>query len=60
MIDMHIAQIRPGTIEETSYIPPKMNQVAPEFGNPLHLNNMFFDHFHRWREPARRELYNIE
>jgi len=21
---------------------------------------MFFEHFHRWREPAKRELYEIE
>lgn len=25
MIDMHIAQVRPGIIEETSYIPPSMS-----------------------------------
>jgi hypothetical protein len=60
MVDMHIAQIRPGMIEETTYIPPHMAQAAPEFRNLSHLNNMFFEHFHRWREPAKRELYEIE
>jgi hypothetical protein len=60
MVDMHIAQIRPGLIEEASYIPPHYTQVAPSFKNPLHLNNMFWEHFHRWREPAKRELYAIE
>lgn len=60
MVDMHIAQIRPGQVEETSYIPPHLNQVSPYFRNPIHLNNMFFEHYHRWREPAKRELYEIE
>ena len=59
LIDMHIAQIRPGNVDGVSYIPPHMNQVAPTFTNPIHLNNMFFEHFHRWREPTRAEL-NIE
>ena len=56
LIDMHIAQVRPGIIDETSYVPPHMNQVAPGFANPLHLNNMFFEHYHRWREPTREAL----
>jgi len=33
-----------------------MNQVTPSFKNPLSLNNMFFEHYHRWREPTRAEL----
>lgn len=56
LIDMHIAQVRPGIIDEKSYIPPHMNQAAPSFANPLHLNNMFFEHYHRWREPTREAL----
>lgn len=60
MVDMHIAQIRPGQVEEASYIPPHLTQVSPDFKNPLHLNNMFWEHFHRWREPAKRDLYSIE
>lgn len=59
LIDMHIAQVRPGIVEEVSYVPPHMNHVAPGFGNPLHLNNMFFEHYHRWREPTR-QLLNVE
>ena len=59
MVDMHIAQIRPGTIDEKSYIPPHMNQAAPSFRNQLDLNNMFFEHYHRWREPTR-ELLDVE
>lgn len=59
LIDMHIAQVRPGIVEEVSYVPPHMNQVAPGFANPLHLNNMFFEHYHRWREPTR-QLLNVE
>ena len=56
MIDMHIAQVRPGMVEEQSYVPPHMNQLASTFNEPLHLNNMFFDHYHRWVEPNREEL----
>jgi hypothetical protein len=37
-----------------------MNQAALSFASPLHLNNMFFEHYHRWREPAARELLEIE
>ena len=59
MIDMHIAQVRPGIIDEKSYIPPHMSQKALTFAEPLHLNNMFFEHYHRWREPTR-ELLNVE
>jgi hypothetical protein len=33
-----------------------MNQFAESFKNPLHLNNMFFEHYHRWREPTREDL----
>lgn len=59
MIDMHIAQIRPGIITETAYVPPHMNQFAPSFRNELDLNNMFYEHYHRWREPTR-ELLDVE
>lgn len=56
MIDMHIAQVRPGIIQETSYIPPHMNDAVWTFKNDANLNNMFFEHFHRWREPPRTDL----
>lgn len=59
LVDMHIAQIRPGNIRGKSYIPPHMNRVAFGFRNDLNLNNMFFEHYHRWREPTR-ELYDVE
>lgn len=59
LVDMHIAQIRPGIIDEKSYIPPHMNQLAISFRQPLHLNNMFFEHYHRWREPSSDAL-NLE
>lgn len=56
---MHIAQIRPGMIDDKSYVPPHFNQMAT-FNRPdLNLNNMFFDHYHRWREPTR-ELLDVE
>lgn len=59
LIDMHIAQVRPGIVDEVSYIPPHMNQFAPSYRNDLDLNNMFFEHYHRWREPTR-EAYAVE
>lgn len=52
LVDMHIAQIRPGLVVEKSYVPPHMNQVAAGFRPDLNLNNMFFEHYHRWREPT--------
>ena len=59
MVDMHIAQVRPGIIDEKRYVPPHMNTVAPSFDNYLQLNNMFFEHYHRWREPTA-ELLNVD
>lgn len=60
LIDMHIAQVRPGIIQEKSYIPPHMNQASKEYVEDENLNNMFFEHYHRWREPATSELWDIE
>jgi hypothetical protein len=51
--------VRPGIIDEKSYVPAHMNQVAMSFAYPENLNNMFFEHYHRWREPTR-ELLNVE
>ena len=59
MVDMHIAQIRPGNVVEKMYVPPHMNKVAPAFKPDLQLNNMFYEHYHRWREPTR-ELLDVE
>ena len=59
MIDMHIAQVRPGIINEVSYVPPHMNQVTFGFREDENLNNMFFEHYHRWREPTR-EKWEVE
>jgi len=53
LVDMHIAQIRPGIIQEVDYVPPHFSFFAPSHMAPLHLNNMFFEHYHRWREPTR-------
>lgn len=36
-----------------SYIPAHFNQVESIRGQNEHLNNMFFDFYHRWREPTR-------
>jgi len=53
LIDMHIAQVRPGIIQEVDYVPPHMSFFSPSHFTPLTLNNMFFEHYHRWREPTR-------
>jgi hypothetical protein len=59
LVDMHIAQIRPGNIIDKSYIPPHMSKFYGENEKDMHLNNMFFEHYHRWREPTR-ELLDVE
>ena len=53
MIDMHIAQIRPENLEQKSYIPRKFNQVNHNERTERHLDNKYFEFYHRWREPTR-------
>ena len=53
LIDMHIAQIRPENLEEKSYVPARYNQTEQTFESDTHLNNRFFEYYHRWREPTR-------
>jgi len=53
LIDLHIAQIRPENLQEKSYVPSKYAQVAPCEDTEFHLNNMYFEYYHRWREPTR-------
>ena len=53
LIDLHIAQIRPENLQEKSYVPSKYAQVAPNEHTEKHLNNMYFEYYHRWREPTR-------
>lgn len=61
MIDMHIAQVRPGIIQEKSYVPPNYNElILSNNTNVETLDNKFFDHYHRWREPASKHLYELE
>ena len=45
--------MRPGIQEEVDYLPPHMNVASPSYAKMLNLNNMFFEHYHRWREPTR-------
>ena len=52
-MDLHIGQIRPQNLDDLSYVPPHFNQHSPTFDQNQHLNNMFFDYYHRWREPTR-------
>ena len=53
LIDMHIAQIRPENLDEKSYIPARYNQTEETFYQDTHLNNRFFEFYHRLREPTR-------
>jgi hypothetical protein len=54
MIDLHIAKVRPEGLDELSYIPARFNQHAhSEEKVDDHLNNQFFEFYHRWREPTR-------
>lgn len=52
MIDLHISQIRPQNLKEKSYIPYKFNQMEllNESSNNDNLNQIHFEHFHRWRD----------
>jgi len=60
MIDMHIAQVRPGIIKEKSYLPPNYSEIYMVENRTQTLDNKFFDHYHRWREPASKHLYELE
>jgi hypothetical protein len=53
MIDLHIAKVRPESLDEKSYIPARFNQTAHSEDASDHLNNQFFEYYHRWREPTR-------
>jgi hypothetical protein len=53
MIDLHISQVRPSNLVDVSYIPPHFNQIESVRNQNQDLNNMFFDFYHRWREPTR-------
>jgi hypothetical protein len=54
MVDLHISQVRPGNYLDKSYIPAQFNryEVIQE-GAEDHLQNEFFEYYHRWREPTR-------
>lgn len=53
LVDLHIAQIRPENLQEKSYIPTKYSQIAPMEDADFHFTNMYFEFYHRWREPTR-------
>ncbi len=56
MVDLHIAQIRPENLDDKSYIPRRFNQKSHTKDYDSHLNNRFFEYYHRWREPTRTWL----
>jgi hypothetical protein len=55
MIDLHIAQIRPDNLDAKSYVPTKYAQTSLWKQGPsvTDSDNMYFEYFHRWREPTR-------
>jgi len=53
MVDMHISQIRPDNLDEVSYVPAHFNSSAHAWDSGINLENMFFDYYHRYREPTR-------
>ncbi len=54
LIDLHISQIRPQNLKDKSYIPPQFNQIKriSDQAQHEHVTNLFFDFYHRWREPT--------
>ena len=56
MVDMHIAKIRPGILDELSYIPPQFNQVTAIHRFTSTINNKFFDKCHRFNEPSKLDM----
>ncbi len=53
LVDLHIAQVRPENLDPKSFIPKRFNQVEHTMKADTHLNNRFFEYYHRWREPTR-------
>lgn len=53
LVDLHIAQVRPENLDDKSYIPKRFNQTAFTKRYDDHLQNRFFEYYHRWREPTR-------
>lgn len=53
LVDLHIAQVRPQNLDAVQYIPRRFNQVNQTAKFDEHLNNRFFEYYHRWREPTR-------
>ena len=53
LIDLHLSQIRPQNLEDLNYVPPWFNQNEFTRNQDQHLNNLFFEYYHRWREPTR-------
>jgi hypothetical protein len=53
LIDLHISQVRPQNLIEKQYIPAHFNKIETLYNREEDLNNMWFDFYHRWREPTR-------
>jgi hypothetical protein len=53
-VDLHISQVRKN-VDETTYIPPQFNQLVlhDTKQTDYSIDNMFFEYYHRWREPTR-------
>ncbi len=61
LVDLHIAQIRPGNITTKTYVNPKypaFTQIINDL--PQSIDNKFFEAYHRFREPSQLELSLFE
>lgn len=48
MVDLHIAQVRPENLDAKNYIPKRFNQFNHTDNFDDHLDNKFFEYYHRW------------
>ena len=53
LVDLHIAQVRPGIYTEKDYTHEGMNTFNPFLDNDYTVDNKFIEHYHRWREPPK-------
>ena len=49
LVDLHISQIRPGNIQDASYVPPKFNRMDTVSYSFDSVDNLFWDYYHQFR-----------
>lgn len=63
LVDLHIAQIRPENLDEKSYIPARFSQenwIREIQAGDQTLQNMWFEYYHRYREPVRKHITGVD